>query len=277
LSYSGKIFDPLGLILCVTIVVKIIFQGLWEKGITWDEPLPPDIQHEWLNWRTQLPEISNIRISRCYSPVNSKIIDRQLIGFCDASEKAYCSVVYLRSLDRAGGVHISLIMAKTRVAPPSPLKKVCLPLLALCGAHLLSQLMKHLQEILAVPTCNHHTFTNSTIVLYWIHESSQRFKTFEANRSKNTSHLKNGNTLMATKIQLILDLVAFYQLKSSITNSGGMDPSVERRPIKLALHVYCSTYNAVSLLKRHSKGCLVTQRTKGNHFASSYKENRACH
>ena len=120
LSYSGKIFDPLGLILCVTIVVKIIFQGLWEKGITWDEPLPPDIQHEWLNWRTQLPEISNIRISRCYSPVNSKIIDRQLIGFCDASEKAYCSVVYLRSLDRAGGVHISLIMAKTRVAPPLP-------------------------------------------------------------------------------------------------------------------------------------------------------------
>jgi len=178
LLVSAKIFDPLGLTSCITIVVKNIFQQLWEKGITWDKPLPPDIQQEWLNLRTQPPKISNIRISHCYSPVDSKIVDRQLISFSDDSKKAYCSVVYLRSLDTAGGIHTSLIMAKTRVAP---LKKVSLPRLELCGAHLLSQLMKHLQEILAVQNCNLHTFTDSAIVLYWIHGSSQRFKTFEPN------------------------------------------------------------------------------------------------
>lgn len=32
LSDSAKIFDPLGLISCVIIVVKIIFQRLWERG-----------------------------------------------------------------------------------------------------------------------------------------------------------------------------------------------------------------------------------------------------
>ena len=179
LSDSARIFDPLGLISCVTIVVKIIFQRLWERGTAWDEALPPDIQKEWLNWRTQLPEISNIRIPRCYTPVNSTIVNRQLIGFSDASEKAYCGVVYLRSLDMAGGVYTSLVMAKTRVAP---IKRVTLPRLELCGAHLLSQLMKHLQEILAIPTSNLYAFTDSTIVLYWIYGSSQRFKTFEANR-----------------------------------------------------------------------------------------------
>ena len=179
LSDSAKIFDPLGLISCVTIVAKIIFQRLWERGTMWDEPLPPDIQKEWLNWRTQLSEISNIRIPRCYAPTVSKIVNRQLIGFSDASERAYCGVVYLRSVDTAGGVYTSLVMAKTRVAP---IKKVTLPRLELCGAHLLSQLMKHLQGILDIPTCNLYAFTDSTIVLYWIYGSSQRFKTFEANR-----------------------------------------------------------------------------------------------
>ncbi|KAL9956124.1 hypothetical protein ACROYT_G037554 [Oculina patagonica] len=180
LSNSAKIFDPLGLISCVTIVPKIIFQRLWERGTTWDEPLPPDIQREWLNLRTQPPEISAICIPRCYTPVGREIVDRQLIGFSDASEKAYCGVVYLRSFDTAGGVYTSLVyMAKTCVAP---IKKVTLPRLELCGAHLLSQLMKHLQEILAIPTCKLYAFTDSTIVLYWIYRSSQRFKTFEANR-----------------------------------------------------------------------------------------------
>jgi len=96
LSDSDKIFDPLGLISHL-FVPKIIFQRLWERGTAWDEPLPPHIQKEWLNWRTQLPEISAIRIPRCYTPVDSEIVDRQLIGFSDASEKAYCGVVYLRA------------------------------------------------------------------------------------------------------------------------------------------------------------------------------------
>ena len=135
LSDSAKIFDPLGLISCVTIVVKIIFQRLWEKGIAWEEPLPLDIQQEWLHWRTQLPEISSIRISRCYSLVNSKIVDRQLIGFSDASKKAYCGVVYFRSLDTAGGVHTSLIMAKTRVPPSRRFPYLVLNLVDLICPH----------------------------------------------------------------------------------------------------------------------------------------------
>lgn len=69
----------------------------WEQGTAWYEPLPPDIQKELLNWRTQLPKISAIHIPCCYSPVGSEIVDWQLIGFSDASEKAYCGVSYLRS------------------------------------------------------------------------------------------------------------------------------------------------------------------------------------
>ena len=179
LSDSAKIFDPFGFISCVTIVVKIILQKLWEQGTTWEEPRPPHNQRDWLDWRMQLSKICTLRIPRCYAPVNVQIVDRQLSSFSDASERAYCGVVYVRSINKAGGVHISLALDKTRVAL---LKKVTLSHLELCRAHLLVQLMKHLQGILSIPTCNLHAFTDSTFVLSWIHGSSQRFKTFEANR-----------------------------------------------------------------------------------------------
>ena len=179
LSDSAKIFDPIGLTSCVTIVVQIIFQQLWKRGIDWDEPLPPDIQRHWMNWRECLSELSNLRIPRCYTPIHCQIVDQHFVGFSVASEMAYSGVVYLRSTDTAGEVYISLVMAKTRVAP---IKKVSLSRLELCGALLLPQIMSHLQEVLSIPTLNSYPFTDSSIVLYWIYGTSQRFKTFEANR-----------------------------------------------------------------------------------------------
>ena len=81
LSDSAKIFDPLGLVSCVTIIVKILFQHFWERGVDWDSLLPADLQREWKEWRSQLPELSSLRVPRCYAPINCQIISRQLVGF----------------------------------------------------------------------------------------------------------------------------------------------------------------------------------------------------
>ena len=41
----------------------------------------------------------------------------QLHGFSDASEGAYAGVVYVRATDLNHDVHLSLVIAKTKVAP----------------------------------------------------------------------------------------------------------------------------------------------------------------
>ena len=72
----------------------------------------------------------------------------QLHGFCDASKNAYGGVIYLRMVDISDEVHIVLVISKCKVAP---IKKLTIPRLELCRAHLLSQLLHHVKEAYYCP------------------------------------------------------------------------------------------------------------------------------
>ena len=92
-----------------------------------------------------------------------------LIGFCDASEKGYAAVVYLRmvtmSLDKED-VGCSLVESKTRVAP---LKKQPITRLGLLGALILARLMVRIQSILRDVNINEeYCFTDSAVAAHWI-------------------------------------------------------------------------------------------------------------
>ena len=89
-------------------------------------------------------------------------------GFSDASEDAYAAIMYLRSIDDSGHIHISIVIAKSRVAP---IKRLTIPRLELCGVYLLAQLLHHVREIFDVPLQNTYAWTDSTIVLNWLRDS----------------------------------------------------------------------------------------------------------
>ena len=72
----------------------------------------------------------------------------QLHSFSDASENAYSGVVYLRMIDSLDNMHVSLVMLKTRV---TPIKRISIPHLELCGAQVLTCLLTHVKEILQIP------------------------------------------------------------------------------------------------------------------------------
>ncbi len=59
-------------------------------------------------------------------------------NFSDASELAYYAVVYIRVIDSSQVTHVSLVMAKSKVAP---MKRLTVPRLELCGANLLANLL----------------------------------------------------------------------------------------------------------------------------------------
>ena len=86
------------------------------------------------------------------------IVTIQLHGFCDTSEVAYAGVVYLRTTDSKNNVHVSLVMAKTKVAL---IKWLTIPRLELCSGALLSKLLNHGPINMQA----HPSFKN--LVLFW--------------------------------------------------------------------------------------------------------------
>ena len=54
LSVTGKLYDPSGWLSPYIIIIKIIMQQLWERGLEWDEIIPSDIQKQWINWKSDL-------------------------------------------------------------------------------------------------------------------------------------------------------------------------------------------------------------------------------
>jgi hypothetical protein len=176
LSEISKIFDPMGWLAPAIVLTKILMQDVWKEKTTWDDPPPIHIQNRWQSFKLNLKKIEEVRIPRCLSLLNAKY---ELHGFSDASEKAYAAVIYVRAIPPEGEITVSLITAKSKVAP---VKTVSIPRLELCGSLLLAELMEAVQDDLPCKFENVNAWTDSTVVLAWLGYCPSKLKTFCANR-----------------------------------------------------------------------------------------------
>ena len=103
-SNIARMFDVLGCCSPSIILMKILFQRLWEQNLEWDEPVPERIQSSWMRWHKELPPLKEFCVAHPYFPKDIVIKDVQLQGFCDVSEVAYSAVVYLRAADDQNNV-----------------------------------------------------------------------------------------------------------------------------------------------------------------------------
>ncbi|XP_060800865.1 uncharacterized protein LOC132901873 [Amyelois transitella] len=179
LSDLQKLFDPLGWVAPSIVNAKILVQKLWLEKVNWDDEISKPLAEEWREIRSDFNNINQIKIERWFGTTSADKDTIQIHAFSDASMRAYGAAVYLRIVCNDGKVKTKLIAARTKVAP---LKTISLPRLELCGALLLSRLMKQIGQAMRIPKSQMYAWTDAQIVLAWLCGEPNRWKPFVANR-----------------------------------------------------------------------------------------------
>ncbi|XP_046549034.1 uncharacterized protein LOC124259013 [Haliotis rubra] len=188
-------YDPIGYLCPFTARAKILVQELWKGQTSWEKVITSGLVYEaWMKWEGELPQLPQIRLPGCYTPHNLNIdnssVIRQLHIFCDASERIYGSVAYLRSEDVNGTTGVSFVAARSRVAPK---KQLSIPRLELCAALTGAQLAEMLSKELTVSIDSVNLWSDSTTVLTWLLSDSCQYKVFVGTRVSEIQNLTDIN------------------------------------------------------------------------------------
>ncbi|XP_074040766.1 uncharacterized protein [Leptinotarsa decemlineata] len=168
---------------------KILLQDIWRSQIGWDDEISDCMDEKWQLWIADLKTIHDFKIHRQYFTLARQKSEDQLHIFCDASEKCYAAVAYLR-IQQGEKVETSFITAKTRVAPLKPLS---IPRLELQAALMGARLGHFLKKTLDMEISAIWYWSDSKTVLYWIRSEARRFKVFVAQRLGEIQDLTNSS------------------------------------------------------------------------------------
>ena len=188
LKLSSMFFDPMGKICPIVLLLKVLFKSLCQDKHGWDEIIPIQVSEKWTTYIRNLT-YSTIRVKR-HVQIEANVHQRiELHGFADASNQAYCSVVYVRVIDtKSNNVNVTLWCGKSRVAP---MKKLTIPRLELLGCLLLAKLIRAVltavQDEIEIKQI--YCWTDSKIAYYWIVQTEKQWKQWVETRVNKIRNL----------------------------------------------------------------------------------------
>jgi hypothetical protein len=179
LSVIGKFFDPLGLAGPIVVAAKLIMQRTWQLNIAWDSHIPQDLANEFKSFLHSLNMMQSIPVNRNINTQNLKTAE--LVGYADASAKAFGCCIYFRTINEDGQVAISLLCSKSRVNPITPLT---MPRLELNATLLLATLTRKVRDQITKLgiEIKVHLHSDSQVVLAWLGTEPARLSVYAANR-----------------------------------------------------------------------------------------------
>ena len=191
LQIAGKLFDPLGLISPVMVLLRMFLQDLCAKKYELDSISSQPSAKLFQKWLDDAEKVDHIAIRHQYfSTVTKKVSSASLHGFADASNGAYYAVVYLCA-ETEDGYTTSLAASKSRVAPLTPMTT---PRLELIAALILVSLISTVKEALS-PVINIEKifcWTDNITVYYWM-QLNRQYKQFVQNRIDEILKLTDAN------------------------------------------------------------------------------------
>ena len=159
---------------------KQILQALCRQNVNWDDPIPTDILPLWEKWRTELPLLEKLKFPRCLKPSEfGDPVKTEIHSFSDASDNGIGQISYVRMINQRNEVHVSFLMAKSRVAP---IKPISIPRLELTAAVVSVNVTRMLKSELDVDNVQWYYYTDSEIVIGYINNDARRFHVYVGNR-----------------------------------------------------------------------------------------------
>ena len=171
-------YNPLGLISPVILEGNHIIKQLCCDGYSWDEAVPDETVARWLKWRDDIQMLSEVSVTRWYTPGGGKVNLYELHHFSDASTIGYGQCTYLRTIDEDGMISTCLVMIKAKVTPQRP---VTVPRLELMATALSVRVGSFLQKLYITGIVQFY-WTDSQVTLGYIRNEKRRFHVFVTNR-----------------------------------------------------------------------------------------------
>lgn len=186
LSYINRMFDPVGFICPSLLPLKLILQSAWLIKSGWDDQLPEKAVTEFKTWLAEGQYLQHVRVARdMTSGQGLKSSQCELHTFCDASQEAYATVIYLRTTDEHNRVSVQFVMAKSRLAPVA---RPTIPRMELLACVIGARLSNFVRAVLNMETVRNYLWSDSTTALAWIKRNDE-WGTFVGNRVREICSL----------------------------------------------------------------------------------------
>ena len=174
----AEVFDLIGRFTPITAGMKLDISELSLRGLDWEDLVPEDLVHKWINNFDTLSQLNEIQFRRTIVPEDAINLDVETIEMADASLEIACVAIYARFKRKNGSYSCQLIFARSKILP----KGMSIPRAELFAAGLNASTSHVVNLALDKYVKNRVSLTDSQIVLYWINNPQLQLKQWVRNR-----------------------------------------------------------------------------------------------